>query len=642
MSDDDFEIRPGRIRQRGSGAAKPKSLAAQVRALSNKAGRIGIGRRGGRGTGRHGRGRNAVLRLRRHRGQRRVLVKARVVRHQGSRYSAAPLSRHIAYLERDGVTRDGKDAEMFGSDDGPVDGNAFATRCVDDRHHFRFIVSPEDAGEMADLRAFTRELLTDMEADLGTSLDWVAVDHWNTDNPHIHILLRGRTDDGRDLVIDKDYIREGLRGRAEERVTIELGLRSEREIDNALAREVDADRWTSLDARLQRMADERGGVIDLRPDPQRNQNDMDRHLIGRAGKLERMELATRLAPACWSLGPGLQPTLRALAVRGDIIKTMHRAMTGTGVEPDTGRFAMHDNAASDPVIGCLVERGLDDELTGSAYALALLCSLLLFTPGQDAWAASNAGSCPVPVEDPIGPDAERLLKQPLTSQAARDSINKLLDQPPFENRETVTRWRIGDEPKKSAEEPSKEDMEGLAKILKGLGNLANYFKKVEIVATIFEVLLWTALISLIVLLLWRYREWLSTFASRLGLPQRRIREMPSQLFGLELAPESLPDDVASAVERLWAEQPREALGLLYRALLSRLLHDFRLPLKGSHTEGEVLQLVQRLEQSELHRFSAVLTGHWQNLAYGHRLPPQALKQSLCDAWRRLFPAGATA
>lgn len=290
----------------------------------------------------------------------------------------------------------------------------------------------------------------------------------------------------------------------------------------------------------------------------------------------------------------------------------------------------------------LVFRRLRQRLTGSAYALALLCSLLLLTPGQDAWAASNAGSCPVPVEDPTGPDAERLLKQPLTSQAARDSISKLLDQPPFENRETVTRWRIGDEPKKSAEEPSKEDMEGLAKILKGLSNLANYFKKVEIVATIFEVLLWAALISLIVLLLWRYREWLSTFASRLGLPQRRIREMPSQLFGLELAPESLPDDVASAVERLWAEQPREALGLLYRALLSRLLHDFRLPLKGSHTEGEVLQLVQRLEQSELHRFSAVLTGHWQNLAYGHRLPPQALKQSLCDAWRRLFPAGATA
>jgi len=369
MTDDDIEIRPGRIKDRAHGSAKPKSLVAQVRALSNKAGRIGIGRRGSRGTGRHGRGRNAALLLRSHRGQRRVLVKARVVRHQSSRFSAAPLSRHIAYLERDGVTRDGKDAEMFGSDDGVVDGDGFAARCADDRHHFRFIISPEDAGEMADLRVFTRELMTDIAADLGTRLDWVAVDHWNTGNPHIHILLRGRTDDGRDLVIDKDYIREGLRGRAEERVTIELGLRSERDIDKALVREVNADRWTSLDARLQRMADECGGVIDLRHEPQRNQTDMDRHLIGRAGKLERMGLATRLATACWTLSPGLQPTLRALGSREDIIKTMHRAMTATGLEPDTGRFAMHDDAASDPVIGCLVERGLHDELTGQAYAI---------------------------------------------------------------------------------------------------------------------------------------------------------------------------------------------------------------------------------------------------------------------------------
>jgi hypothetical protein len=118
--------------------------------------------------------------------------------------------------------------------------------------------------------------------------------------------------------------------------------------------------------------------------------------------------------------------------------------------------------------------------------------------------------------------------------------------------------------------------------------------------------------------------------------------MPSQLFGLELAPESLPDDVAGEAERLWAEQPREALGLLYRALLSRLLHDFRLPLKGSHTEGEVLQLVERLEREELSRFSQVLTRHWQNLAYGHRLPPENLKRGLCEGWRRLFAQGAAA
>nr|WP_221214790.1 VirD2 family relaxase/mobilization nuclease [Novosphingobium hassiacum] len=357
------------VRDRGSRTAKPRSLVAQVRALSNKAGRVGISGHGRRGTGRNARGRRAVLRMRVQPGQRRVLVKARVVRHAGTRFLAAPLSRHITYLKREGVTRDGKDAELFGSADGPADGGAFATRCADDRHHFRFIVSPEDAGELADVRAFTRELVTDMEMDLGTRLDWVAVDHWNTDNPHIHILMRGRADDGRDLVIDKDYIREGMRGRAEERVTIELGPRSEREIDRALAREVEADRWTSLDRRLERMADELGGVIDLRPDPRGPQSPLERHLIGRAGKLERLGLATGIAPGCWALRSDLELTLRQLGVRGDIIKTMHRAMTGHGYQADTARFAMHDGAADEPIVGRLVERGLHDELTGAAYAV---------------------------------------------------------------------------------------------------------------------------------------------------------------------------------------------------------------------------------------------------------------------------------
>ena len=369
MSDDDFEIRPGRVRDRGGRSAKPRSLVAQIRALSNKAGRVGMTGKVRRGNGRNARGRSATLSMHSRQGQRRVLVKARVVRHAGTRFSAAPLSRHLTYLKRDGVTRDGKDAELFDSADGPIDGSAFAERCADDRHHFRFIVSPEDAGEMADVRAFTRELLTDMEKDLGTRLDWVAVDHWNADNPHIHILVRGRTDDGRDLVIDRDYIREGMRGRAEERVTIELGPRSEREIDRALAREVNADRWTSLNRRLQRTAAELSGIINLRPNPQHAQSSMDRHLIGRAGKLERLGLATGIAPACWTLKPDLEPTLRQLGVRGDVIKTMHQAMTGIGAVSNPARFEMHPAAVDDPIIGRLIERGLHDELTGEAYAV---------------------------------------------------------------------------------------------------------------------------------------------------------------------------------------------------------------------------------------------------------------------------------
>jgi hypothetical protein len=112
---------------------------------------------------------------------------------------------------------------MFDTASDTADERAFAERCEEDRHHFRFIISPEDAVEIGDLRTFTRELMRDVEKDLGTKLEWMAVDHWNTDNPHVHVLIRGRADDGWDLVISREYISRGFRDRATERVTLELG-----------------------------------------------------------------------------------------------------------------------------------------------------------------------------------------------------------------------------------------------------------------------------------------------------------------------------------------------------------------------------------------------------------------------------------
>lgn len=369
MSDDEFHIRPGKGRSRGSGSGRrAQSFIGQVVSYSMKGGHR-LARSRYSGTGRTARGRRAGLAARSRATNRRVIVKARVVRHKGARFRAAPLSRHLAYLKRDGVTRNGKEACLFDAGSDAADGDAFAGRCEDDRHHFRFIVSPEDAAELEDIRTFTRELLDDMARDLDTRLDWVAVDHWNTDNPHVHILVRGRAVDGNDIVIDRDYIRAGLRSRAEERVTVELGPRSEREIARGIAREVMAERWTSLDRSLQRMADDNGGVVDLRPAPTGYDRPNHNHLLGRSAKLERLGLADRVSPACWTLKPGLERTLRDLSIRSDIIKTMHRAMSVGGGRADTGRFALHDDLVADPVIGRLVERGLHDELTGSAYAV---------------------------------------------------------------------------------------------------------------------------------------------------------------------------------------------------------------------------------------------------------------------------------
>ncbi len=369
--DDDFHVRPGRIRRGDRGAKRPTSFVGEVMAAAKKAGHIGdrfSGGKFGRRPSTFGRGRRVAALLSLHSTSRRVVMKARVVRHRGSRFRSAPLSKHIGYLEREGVTRDGADARMFDAGSDTADERAFAERCEEDRHHFRFIVSPEDAADMESLRTFTRELMKDVERDLGTRLDWLAVDHWNTDNPHIHVLIRGRGDDGRDLVISRDYISRGFRDRAAERVTLELGPRSEQEIRASLEKEVEADRWTSLDRALRDLSDEGGGVVDLRPGDE-GDPDMRRLLLGRAAKLERLGLSERVGPALWTLRPGLEPTLRDLGIRGDIIKTMHRAMSGMNREPDVGRFAIHADEAADPILGRLVERGLHDELKGTAYVI---------------------------------------------------------------------------------------------------------------------------------------------------------------------------------------------------------------------------------------------------------------------------------
>ena len=370
--DDELNIQPGRIQHGGRGAKRPKSFVGEVMRAAKKAGHSGKNfGRGGRTQGRStfGRGRQAALSMSSRSRGRRVVVMSRIVRHKGKTFRSAPLSKHLAYLKREGVTRDGASARMFDASSDDADAKSFAERCEDDRHHFRFIISPEDASELESVRAFTRELMVDAERDLGTKLDWVGIDHWNTDNPHVHILVRGRADDGQDLVISRDYISRGFRDRASERVTLELGPRSEQEIRSTLENEVEAERWTSLDRSLLEIADGGGGIIDLRPGSAGEDPALRRLSLGRAERLERLGLAEQVGSARWTLKPDLEQTLRELGTRGDIIKTMHRAMTGSGRDPDVSGFALHGDEPTSPVIGRLLARGLYDELKGSAYAI---------------------------------------------------------------------------------------------------------------------------------------------------------------------------------------------------------------------------------------------------------------------------------
>ncbi|MBA1293924.1 DUF4129 domain-containing protein [Pseudomonas lurida] len=240
----------------------------------------------------------------------------------------------------------------------------------------------------------------------------------------------------------------------------------------------------------------------------------------------------------------------------------------------------------------------------------------------------------LPVNRPAMADQPK----PLSTQGASQSIKALLDKPPFKNPETVTRYRFGEE-KPAVKSKARGDSKLPAWLQALLDNLnSNTFKHI---AQGLEVLLWGLLIGGLALLAWRYRDWLRTFVSRRPPARpKAIQPAPTQLFGLELGTQTLPADIASTAEQLWATQPREALGLLYRGLLSRLLHDFNLPLKSADTEGQVLERVHQLAQPQLLAFSDELTRHWQNLAYGHTLPPASAQQKLCGDWRALFSSGS--
>ena len=368
MADErEFRIRPGRIRSTRAQQSRP--FIAQALAAAQKAG--GRVSRSGRITpgnrSRFGRGQRASIQANRLlTGRSRIVViKTRVVRHTAR---SVPLGAHLSYLRREGVTRDGEKARMFGPECEEMDARTFAERCESDRHHFRFIVSPEDAADMADLKAHARELMGQMEKDLGTKLDWVGVDHWNTDNPHIHVILRGCTDDGEDLVISRDYIKEGMRARAQDLVTLELGPRTDPEIHRNLERQVEAERWTQLDRQLVRDSG-KTGIMDLAPLPDRRPDEFHALKVGRLRTLEILGLAGQVGPAQWFIKEEAEKVLREMGERGDIVKRMHRALTDRGVERGSASYVLAAESLDVPVIGRLVERGLDDELRGTAYAV---------------------------------------------------------------------------------------------------------------------------------------------------------------------------------------------------------------------------------------------------------------------------------
>jgi type IV secretory pathway VirD2 relaxase len=232
---------------------------------------------------------------------------------------------HLRYIERDGVEKDGSKGVLYGPD-GPVPRQTFEEPRFGESHQFRFIVSPEDAREL-ELTAYVRRLMARIEKDLGREVEWAAVNHHDTGHPHAHIVVRGIARDGRELRFDRSYVASGMRWRAQEIATQELGPRHEVEVQRAHSREVIQERFTSLDRELERLA--RDGGLDLRS-PQRHTRVDPSILLSRLEHLETMGLAERRSANVWSQSTDWQKDLRELGARGDILCRRKEAQSAAG------------------------------------------------------------------------------------------------------------------------------------------------------------------------------------------------------------------------------------------------------------------------------------------------------------------------
>ena len=363
-TDDDLTPRLGRIRDIGRGGGK--RFARQIKRAAKQ---LGTPRSSSRFTGRQsGRGsakarqfafqrqRVAASRM------RRVMVKVHIAR--GGRGGGIGAFRaHVSYIQRDGVDRDGAGGELYTREGGVAEAGSFLERSGEDRHQFRLIVSPEDGTKLNDLKSFTRDFMTQVESDLGARLDWVAVDHHNTGHPHTHIIIGGKDERGKDLVIAPDYIKSGLRHRARQRATEILGPRRDTEIAKAQHSEISKDRFTGIDRKIS--ADLKGQELRLQSGVTTSADRYDRSLrLQRLRHLQGLGLAREVSKDVWRFSDDWESTLRDLGRRGDIIRNL-AAKHGPQDGHERLQTFKPGEGARQTLLGEVVSSLPDDELKGT-------------------------------------------------------------------------------------------------------------------------------------------------------------------------------------------------------------------------------------------------------------------------------------
>lgn len=232
---------------------------------------------------------------------------------------------HADYLQRKGR------GEFYDKDGAGIDGAArLESWAKSDLRHFRIILSAEEGARLRDLQAYTREVMARAGAALGTALTWVAVDHHDTDNPHTHIVLRGRRANGQDLVLPRDFIKHGFRGIAQDVATEWLGDRTPEQERLSYEREIRRHGLTKLDGVIDIYAQKQ--TVDLnRLEAPNGDPNLAQAAKARVQELARMGLAEDQGSGLFRLTPDWRDRLKAMDRHLDIRKRVVRERVERGL-----------------------------------------------------------------------------------------------------------------------------------------------------------------------------------------------------------------------------------------------------------------------------------------------------------------------
>jgi type IV secretory pathway VirD2 relaxase len=297
------------------------------------------------------------------RNNQRCVVKISYAKNTKTRSWAA----HGEYLQRDHAQILGEKGLGFNTENNAIDIKSLLRQWQKEKdpHVFKLIISPEH-GHKLDLKKHAKDLMQHVQKDLKTKVEWVAIDHHNTDYPHLHLLIRGRDDHGKGLVIDRSYLAYGFRHHSQELATRVLGRRLSREASLLHERKIERGYVTEIDRNILRKAE--NSMISYHKPVSDNLHSRDQRLleIKRLKFLENIGLAEKIDNKAWKLNANLEFALQQRQLSNDIIESRarHNIRTVTYEMPTPTEIQEHQ-----PLTGKVVGMGLQNELKDQRYLL---------------------------------------------------------------------------------------------------------------------------------------------------------------------------------------------------------------------------------------------------------------------------------